>query len=178
MNSRILLLTFILPAASSACGGTAIDVSGTLGGSDSGAASVTLTMPLGVYSGCTLTTMATGSDFGALSGGSGAVTLGTEAGALFATLALSEDGEPSKVAARGKVALVPIGTRTAAFATGQSFDLQYTYFTSAGDPSTPIATTGLVTASAGALAVVGKTLFISATGDLGTGADEFSAVVS
>jgi hypothetical protein len=175
MNTRLLFLAAISSAASFACGGTSVDSFGTLGGSD---ASVTLTVPLGLYSGCSLSTVAVGSHFEALTAGAGTVTLGTEGGgALFATLAFGEVGSPSSVSARGKVALTPASRSSAAFAPGQSFDLEYSYFLSIGDPPMPITKTSSVTTTAGSMTLVGDTLFISATGELGIGADAFNTFV-
>jgi hypothetical protein len=135
--------------------------------------------PLGLYSGCSLSTVAVGSHFEALTAGTGSLTLGAEGdGALSGRLAFGQEGGPSSVSASGRVVFTPTSRGSAAFAPGQSFDLQYSYFLqSVGDPPMPITKTGSVTATAGSLMLVGETLFISATGDLGGGADEFNTFV-
>jgi hypothetical protein len=140
------LLATIIASACFACGArTSLDA-----GSSSGAPSVSLMIPLGLYPGCIATTVTVAPHFEGVAGGAGTLTLAQRGdGALAATLAF----DPY---ARGTAAFTPATSTSAAFAAGESFDLDTVDFH--GSHAT-------ITATAGSLALVGDTLFISLDGE-------------
>ena len=153
MNATSRLLGAIIAAACIACGARTSTGSSTLG-SDSGASSVTLTIPLGSYSGCTSSMMTVSPHFEGTSGGDGTITLVQENDSVVATLAFAPF-------ASGKVAFTPTSATSAAFAAGRSYDVETVDFK--GSNATATETTG-------SLSLVGDTLFISVHGQ-SAGAD-------
>lgn len=128
------------------------------GDSDSGASSdaspvaVTLSIPLGTYSGCTSATVTTRPNFVGSTGRDGSITLSREGDGVTAALAF-----PSY--ASGSVAFVPTGGDSAALRASQSFDVQ------TANAGFRVVT---VTATSGALSIVGETLFLSTHGSAGS----------
>lgn len=147
MDARSRLLGAIVAAACFACGGRTSPGSSTLG-SDGGASSVTLTIPLGSYSGCTSSMVTVSPHFEGTAGGDGTITLVQENDTVVATLAFAPF-------ASGKVVFAPTGTTSAAFATGRSYDVETPDFK--GSNAT-------VTETTGSLVLVGDTLFVSVHG--------------
>ena len=147
MTTTSRLLSALLAAACFACGGRTSLGSGTLG-TDGGASSVTLMIPLGSYPGCTAETVSVAPRFEGVAGGVGTVTLVQENDTVVATLAFAPF-------ASGKLAFTPTSTSTAAFAAGRSFQVEALDFK--GSNTT-------VTETTGSLVLVGDTLFISTHG--------------
>ncbi|HEX7601889.1 MAG TPA: hypothetical protein VF316_09800, partial [Polyangiaceae bacterium] len=147
MNARSLLLSAIVAAACFACGGRTSPGSSTLG-SDGGTSSVTLTIPLGSYSGCTSSMVTVSPHFEGTAGGYGTITLVQENDSVVASLAFAPF-------VSGKIAFTPTSTASAAFATGRSYDVETVDFK--GSNATVSETTG-------SLVLVGDTLFIAVHG--------------
>jgi hypothetical protein len=120
--------------------------------SEASSTAVTLSIPLGTYSGCTSATVTTRPHFVGGTGGNGSITLTREGDRVVATLAFPNY-------ASGRVALIPTTRSSAAFGASQALDVQI------ANPSFSVAT---VTATTGTLSIVGQTLFVSTHGSAGT----------
>jgi len=120
--------------------------------SETSSTAVTLTIPLGTYSGCTSGTVTTHPNFVGATGGTGSITLTREGDRVVATLDFSRYGS-------GRVAFVPTTRSSAAFAASQSLDVQI------ANPGFSVAT---VTATTGTLSIVRQTLFVSTHGSAGS----------
>jgi hypothetical protein len=146
MNARSLVLVTVIAAACFACGArTALD-----SGSSGGTSSDSLMIPLGPYPGCVVTTVTVGPHFEGVAGGDGALTLVDEGeGVLGVTLAFD-------LFATGTLAFTPTTSSSAAFADGESFDVDSVDFR--GSHVT-------INATAGSLTLVGETLFLSIKGE-------------
>ncbi len=142
----------MIAAACFACGArTSLD-SNTLG--DASGTSVTLTIPLGAYSGCSSTLVTLGPNFVGTSGGEGSITLAQASDSVVAALGFAPF-------ASGNVAFKPTSGISATFATGQSFDVATVGFPNYENPNVT------VTATTGSLVLIGDTLFISVHGPSG-----------
>jgi hypothetical protein len=148
----------LVAAACLACGARtplsteALAASDAATSSDSSSTAVTLTIPLGTYSGCTSGTITTRPNFVGATGGTGSITLTREGDRVVATLGLARY-------ASGRLAFVPTTRSSAAFAASQGFDVQI------ANPTFSVAT---VTATTGALSIVRQTLFVSTHGSAGS----------
>lgn len=120
--------------------------------SETSSTAVTLSLPLGTYSGCTSGTVTTRPNFVGATGGTGSITLTREGDRVVATLDLPNY-------ASGRLAFAPTSRSSAAFAASQTFDVQI------ANPSFSVAT---VTATTGALSIVRQTLFVSTHGIAGS----------
>jgi hypothetical protein len=151
----------LVAAACLACGArTALSAEGADAGAtvDAPPTAVTLAIPLGTYAGCASSTVTTRPNFVGVSGRDGTLTLSREGDAVVAALDFP-------TYAGGRVAFVPTTATTAAFRAAQAFEVQ---IASAG-AGAPVVT---VTATTGALSLVGPTLFLSTRGR--AGGDEVS----
>ncbi len=140
-----------------ACGARSQLSMGDFAGSDAASSSdtspgtTTLSIALGTYTGCTIATLARRPNLVGATGGAGSITLRREGDAVIATLAFPPF-------ASGAVAFVPTTGSSAAFRASQTFDAQII------DTSVRVVT---VTATSGALSLVGSTLFVSTHGTAG-----------
>jgi hypothetical protein len=125
--------------------------------SDAAPPAVTLSIPIGVYTGCASSTVTTRPDYVGSTGRDGAITLTREGDLVVAALAFP-------LYASGRVAFAPTARGAAALRASQTFAVQTANTANAVVP---------VTASAGSLAIVGTTLFISTHGSAGD--DDVSA---
>ena len=154
---RIARLSSLLAAACLACGARTPLAAGSLAGSDAAAApetsagTTTLSIGLGTYPECTSATVTRRPNFVGSTGGSGSITLRREGDTVVATLAFPPY-------ASGVVAFVPTTGSSAAFRASQTLDVQV------ADGSVRVVT---VTATTGALSMVGSTLFLSSHGSAG-----------
>ncbi|MDB4927777.1 MAG: hypothetical protein JWM10_261 [Myxococcaceae bacterium] len=151
-----------LCAACLACGARTPLSADPLAGSDAATAAetapptVTLSIPLGTYEACTSSTVTTRPNFVGGTGRGGAITLSQRGDGVVATFAFP-------TYASGSLVFAPTAATSAAFRAGQTFDVQ------TANPSFGVVT---VTATTGALSLVGPTLFISTHGV--AGADDVS----
>lgn len=118
---------------------------------DASPRAVTLSVPLGVYEGCTSSTVTTRPNFVGATGREGSITLTRDGDGVAATLAFP-------TYASGRVVFVPTAASSAALRASQTFDVQI------ANATFSVAT---VTATAGALSIVGPTLFLSTHGSAG-----------
>ena len=187
LHSFLACIAVLIPVF--ACGGVTLSGpepdddggtgSGTGSGADSGlaTASVSLAVPLGLYTGCQVTTLSVGTQpgdagggFSAANGGAGTFTLAAGAdGVLTGTLAFQQvsDGDligPAPVS--GQVSFVPTSSKSAAFAPGRTSDIQAVGIDY--EPATMSLqyedTTVTVNATAGSLMLLGESLFVSLYG--------------
>lgn len=119
--------------------------------SDAPSTGVTLSIPLGRYEGCTSSTVTTRPRFVGATGRGGSITLRQQGDGVVATLDLP-------TYASGAVAFVPTSAGSAALRAAQTFDVQI------ADADFGVVP---VTATAGALSLVGPTLFLSTHGTNG-----------
>lgn len=117
---------------------------------DAAPSAVALSIPLGTYEGCASSTVTTRPNFVGATGRDGSLTLTREGDAVVATLAFP-------TYASGRVAFVPTTASSAALRASQTFDVQ---------TATPGVGVVTLTATTGALALVGPTLFLSTHGRL------------
>ncbi len=154
MNGARLACLFAV--ACLACGARTPLSSDPLVGSDAGASSdasqvgATLSIPLGTYTDCRSSTVTTRPNLVGGTGGEGSITLTREGDAVVAALAFPRY-------ASGRTMLVPTSATSAAFRAPQTFDIQTT------NPGFRVVT---LTATTGALSLVGQTLFLSTHGSV------------
>ncbi len=150
-------LSCLVAVACLACGARTSLSSDTLADSDAGASSdispiaVTLSIPLGTYTDCRSSTVTTRPNLVGGTGGEGSITLTREGDGVVAALTFPRY-------ASGSVTFVPTAATSAAFRENQSFDVQTT------NPGFSVVT---ITATTGALSLVGQTLFLSTHGSVG-----------
>lgn len=155
MNATSLLLGAVVATACFACGArTSLDSLDSLDSFDSGvgggATSITFMVPLGPYSGCVATTVTVSPHLEGVAGGNGTLTLVEKGeGVLGATLSFDRF-------ASGAVTFRPTTTTSAAFAPGETFDIDTVDYRGSRET---------IHATAGSLALVGETLFLSLEGD-------------
>jgi hypothetical protein len=150
-------LSCLVAAACLACGARTPLSSESPSGADAGAsadasAAVTLTIPLGTYVDCTSATVTTRPHFVGGTGRDGTITLTQEGDSVVAALDFPRY-------ASGRVAFAPTTGRSAALRASQAFEVQ------TANASFSVVT---VTATTGALSLVGSTLFLSTRGRAGT----------
>jgi hypothetical protein len=157
--STRLVLAGTLVAACFACGAVApADPPAVLDASGAGTGAA-LTVPIGQYTGCTMSTVNLAANLEATNGGNGTVTLSMDGeGGVSGALAFDQfnAGDPSAhvVVASGTIGFAPTSSTTAAL-NGGAFDIQ-TLDGNNVSTSVPVA--------ASSLSLVGDTLFISVYG--------------